>query len=34
LIIGQLYYYGFDLIEQYQFIPQRYVLVFKRRAGS
>jgi SAM-dependent methyltransferase len=34
LIIGQLYYYGFDLIEQYQFIPQRYVLVFKKRAGS
>jgi SAM-dependent methyltransferase len=32
LVIGQLYYYGFDLIEQYQFIPQRYVLVFKKRA--
>jgi SAM-dependent methyltransferase len=31
LIIGQLYYYGFDLVEQYQFIPQRYVLVFKKR---
>jgi ubiquinone/menaquinone biosynthesis C-methylase UbiE len=31
LIIGQLYYYGFDLAEQYQFIPQRYVLVFKKR---
>lgn len=31
LIIGQLYYYGFDLSEQYQFIPQRYVLVFKKR---
>jgi SAM-dependent methyltransferase len=31
LVIGQLYYYGFDLIEQYQFIPQRYVLVFKKR---
>jgi SAM-dependent methyltransferase len=31
LIIGQLYYYGFDLTEQYQFIPQRYVLVFKKR---
>jgi len=34
LIIGQLYYYGFDLAEQYQFIPQRYVLVFKKRAGE
>jgi SAM-dependent methyltransferase len=32
LVIGQLYYYGFDLIEQYQFIPQRYVLIFKKRA--
>jgi ubiquinone/menaquinone biosynthesis C-methylase UbiE len=32
LVIGQLYYYGFDLTEQYQFIPQRYVLVFKKRA--
>ena len=31
LVIGQLYYYGFDLTEQYQFIPQRYVLVFKKR---
>lgn len=31
LIIAQLYYYGFDLVEQYQFIPQRYVLVFKQR---
>jgi hypothetical protein len=31
LVIGQLYYYGFDLVEQYQFIPQRYVLVFKKR---
>jgi SAM-dependent methyltransferase len=34
LIIGQLYYYGFDLAEQYQFIPQRYVLVFKKRADQ
>jgi len=32
LVIGQLYYYGFDLTEQYQFIPQRYVLVFKKRS--
>jgi SAM-dependent methyltransferase len=31
LVIGQLYYYGFDLTKQYQFIPQRYVLVFKKR---
>jgi ubiquinone/menaquinone biosynthesis C-methylase UbiE len=31
LVIGQLYYYGFDLAEQYQFIPQRYVLIFKKR---
>lgn len=31
LIIAQLYYYGFDLIEKYQFIPQRYVLVFSQR---
>jgi SAM-dependent methyltransferase len=31
LVIVQLYYYGFDLTEQYQFIPQRYVLVFKKR---
>ena len=34
LIIGQLYYYGFDLVDQYQFIPQRYVLVFKKRTSS
>jgi hypothetical protein len=34
LIIGQLYYYGFDLAEQYQFIPQRYVLVFKKRTDQ
>jgi ubiquinone/menaquinone biosynthesis C-methylase UbiE len=34
LIIGQLYYYGFDLVEQYQFIPQRYVLIFKKRTES
>jgi ubiquinone/menaquinone biosynthesis C-methylase UbiE len=30
LIIGQLKYYGFRLVEQYQPIPQRYVLVFKK----
>jgi SAM-dependent methyltransferase len=34
LVIGQLYYYGFDLVEQYQFIPQRYVLIFKKRPSS
>jgi SAM-dependent methyltransferase len=34
LIVGQLYYYGFDLAEQYQFIPQRYVLVFKKRTDA
>jgi ubiquinone/menaquinone biosynthesis C-methylase UbiE len=34
LVIGQLYYYGFDLVEQYQFIPQRYVLIFKQRTSS
>ncbi len=29
LIISQLYHYGFDLVAQYQFTPQRYVLEFK-----
>ncbi|MGK7959145.1 class I SAM-dependent methyltransferase [Crocosphaera sp.] len=29
LIINQLKYYGFRLIDQYGFIPQRYVLVFQ-----
>lgn len=29
LIISQLKYYGFKLVKQYQFIPQRYVLIFK-----
>ena len=29
LIIGQLRHYGFRLIDQYAFIPQRYVLVFE-----
>lgn len=29
LIISQLKYYGFRLIDQYAFIPQRYVLVFQ-----
>jgi ubiquinone/menaquinone biosynthesis C-methylase UbiE len=30
LIIGQMKYYGFRLEKQYQPIPQRYVLVFKK----
>lgn len=30
LIIAQLKYYGFRLVAQYAFIPQRYVLVFKK----
>lgn len=30
LLIGQLTYYGFQVIEQYQYIPQRYLLVFKK----
>lgn len=29
LIIAQMRYYGFDLVNKYQFIPQRYVLEFK-----
>jgi len=30
LIIGQLNAYGFRLIKEYQFIPQRYILAFKK----
>lgn len=30
LIIGQLQHYGFRLVRQYQFIPQRYILEFKK----
>ena len=30
LIINQLSHYGFTLIEEQQFIPQRYVLVFRK----
>jgi ubiquinone/menaquinone biosynthesis C-methylase UbiE len=33
LIINQLWYYGFRLVKSYQFIPQRYVLVFKLMPG-
>ncbi|MCR5138419.1 MAG: methyltransferase domain-containing protein [Oscillospiraceae bacterium] len=29
LIIGQLWYYGFELEDSFQFTPQRYVLVFR-----
>jgi ubiquinone/menaquinone biosynthesis C-methylase UbiE len=29
LIISQLWYYGLQLVGSYQFIPQRYILVFK-----
>jgi ubiquinone/menaquinone biosynthesis C-methylase UbiE len=29
LIISQLWYYGLQLVKSYQFIPQRYILVFK-----
>jgi SAM-dependent methyltransferase len=31
LIIGQMLNYGFELVEQHQFIPQRYLLVFKKK---
>ncbi len=30
LLIGQFQAYGFRLIKEYQFIPQRYILVFKK----
>ncbi|MCX7825399.1 MAG: methyltransferase type 11, partial [Verrucomicrobiae bacterium] len=29
LIISQLKYYGFRLVDRAQFIPQRYILVFE-----
>ena len=29
LIVGQLWYYGFELENSFQFTPQRYVLVFR-----
>src|SRR5206468_1093913 len=29
LIIEQLKYYGFKLVDQGQFVPQRYILVFE-----
>ena len=31
LIIGQLQAYGFRLVKDYQFIPQRYILAFKKK---
>ena len=31
LLLSQLYYYGFEIKEQYQFTPQRYVLIFKKQ---
>ena len=31
LLISQLYYYGFKLIEQFRFTIQRYVLIFKKQ---
>ncbi len=34
LVISQLKYYGFRLIDQYAFIPQRYVLVFEHSANA
>lgn len=30
LLLSQLYYYGFEVREQYQFTPQRYVLIFDK----
>ena len=30
LIVGQLLCYGFEMIDTYQFTPQRYVLVFRK----
>jgi ubiquinone/menaquinone biosynthesis C-methylase UbiE len=30
LIVGQLHYYGFRLVDEYAFVPQRYSLVFQK----
>jgi hypothetical protein len=30
LLIGQFQHYGFRLIREYQLIPQRYILAFKK----
>ena len=29
LVINQMWHHGFQLVESYQFIPQRYILIFK-----
>jgi ubiquinone/menaquinone biosynthesis C-methylase UbiE len=34
LIIAQLSHYGFTLVDERQFVPQRYILVFKKTAIS
>jgi SAM-dependent methyltransferase len=34
LLIGQMLNYGFDLVRQHQHIPQRYLLVFKKRPAG
>ena len=34
LIIGQMLNYGFDLVEQDQYIPQRYLLIFKMKKSE
>ena len=31
LLLSQLYYYGFELKKQYQFTPQRYVLILEKK---
>lgn len=31
LMLSQLYYYGFEIKEHYQFTPQRYVLIFEKK---
>lgn len=31
LLLSQLYYYGFAVEEQYQFTPQRYVLILRKK---
>ena len=34
LVIGQLRHYGFNLVEEHHFLPQRYLLVFRNDKGS
>ncbi len=34
MIIDQFHYYGFDLVDTHQYIPQRYMLTFKLRADA